>query len=118
MSAQHLVLWDGECGFCRRCTAWLHLHDRYGALTFCPYQEADLSPELRQACSQAMHVVKANGEIVRGGRAALFCGRFTRWHQLARIGEWPVFLPFVELGYKIVAANRGFFSDLLFRSGR
>ncbi len=118
MTSKHLVLWDGQCGFCRRCVVFLRAHDRFGALEFCPYQEADLTPELRQACSKAMHVIQANGDILKGGRAALFCTRFTRWHQLARIGEWPVFLPFVELGYKIVAANRGLFSKWLFTGAR
>lgn len=115
MPFKHLVLWDGECDFCRRCVVWLRAHDRFGRLDFCPYQGADLSPAMREACSQALHVVKANGDIIWAGRAALFCGRFTRWHGLARIGEWPVFLPFVELGYRVVAANRDLFSKLLFR---
>lgn len=107
---QTLVLWDGECAFCRRSVQWLRAHDRFGKLDFCPFQEADLSPQLRAACEKSIHVIKPSGEILRGGRAALFCGRFTRWHQLARLLEWPIFLPFVELGYKIVAANRPFFS--------
>lgn len=118
MTSKHLVLWDGECGFCRRCVVWLRKHDRFGSLEFCPFQEADLSPQLREACSDAMHVIKSDGEIIRAGRAAMFCGRFTRWNRLARIGEWPVFLPFVELGYKIVAANRPFFSKLTNRASR
>ena len=108
-----LVLWDGECGFCRRSIVWLRAHDRFGSLDFCPYQEADISPPLRAACEKALHVVKSDGEIVRAGRAMLFCGRFTRFHQLARLGEWPLFLPFVELGYRVIAANRGRISRLL-----
>jgi len=115
MTRKHLVLWDGECGFCRRCVEFLARQDRFGKLEFSPYQEADLSPQLSAQCEKAMHVVKADGEIIRAGRAAMFCGRFTRWHQLARIGEWPIFLPFVELGYRIVAANRGLFSKFLLR---
>ena len=105
-----LVLWDGECAFCRRSVQWLRAHDRFHRLEFCPFQEADLTPQMRAACEKAVHVVKTNGEILRAGRAMLFALRFTRWHQLARILAWPIFLPFVEIGYKIVAANRGFFS--------
>ncbi len=118
MTSKHLVLWDGGCGFCRRCVNFLRSHDRFGGLEFCPFQEADLTPELRDACSRAMHVIKTDGDILKGGRAALFCARFTRWHQLARVGEWPVFLPFVELGYKVVAANRSLLSKWLFRGAR
>lgn len=111
---KHLVLWDGECGFCRRSVMWLLARDRYGHLEAQSNQEADISDELRAACQNAVHVVKSNGEILRGGRAVLFCGTQTRWHQLARIALWPVFLPFVEIGYAIVAKNRGLFSKVLF----
>ena len=116
MTPKHLVLWDGQCGFCRRCVVWLRAHDRFSALEFCPFQEADLSPELRAACENSIHVIKRNGEILNGGRAALFLGRFTRWNRLARVGEWPMFLPLVEMGYKIVANNRPFFSKLVMKA--
>lgn len=116
MAPKHLVLWDGECGFCRRCVVWIRKHDRHHALEFCPYQEADLSPQLREECSQAIHVIKSNGEIVKAGQAAMFLGRFTKWNRLARIGEWPIFLPFVEIGYKIVADNRPLFSKFVMKA--
>ena len=112
---KHLVLWDGDCGFCRRSVQWLEKHDRYGHLRFEPNQTADISPELREKCRGAVHVIKADGEILRAGRAMLFCGQQTRWHQLARIAGWPIFLPFVEIGYGIIAKNRMFFSKFLFR---
>ncbi|MBW3637307.1 MAG: DUF393 domain-containing protein [Armatimonadetes bacterium] len=111
---KHLVLWDGECGFCRRSVAWLQKHDRFGALQFEPFQEADISPALRVACRDAIHVLKSDGEMLRAGRAALFCGQQTRWHRLARLAGWPVFLPLVEIGYAIVAKNRQFVSKFLF----
>ena len=111
---KHLVLWDGECGFCRRSTQWLQKHDRFSALEFQANQDADISPELRAACQESVHVIQSNGEILKAGRAILFCGRFTRWNRLARIGEWPIFLPFVELGYAFVARNRGLVSRWMF----
>jgi predicted DCC family thiol-disulfide oxidoreductase YuxK len=113
---QHLVLWDGDCGFCRRSVHWLKRHDRYGALRFQPNQSADISPELRAACQKAVHVIKSDGSIISGGKAMMFCGQFTRWHQLARIAQWPIFLPFVELFYKIIAKNRIVMSKFLFTS--
>ncbi|RYG60219.1 DUF393 domain-containing protein [bacterium] len=116
MPNKHLVLWDGECGFCRRCVVWLRKQSRSDSLEFCPYQEADLSPELREACSRSIHVIKSNGEILKAGKAAMFLGRFTRWNRLARMGEWPMFLPFIELGYSIVANNRPFFSKLAMKA--
>jgi predicted DCC family thiol-disulfide oxidoreductase YuxK len=113
---KHLVLWDGDCGFCRRSVNWLRKHDRYGHLHFQPNQSADISEELRAKCADAVHVIKADGEILRAGHAMLFCGEQTRWHQLARIAQWPIFLPFVEIFYKIIASNRILFSKILFKN--
>ncbi len=113
---KHLVLWDGDCGFCKRSVLWLLSHDRYGHLEAQSNQTADISDELRAACQKAVHVVKNDGEILRGGRAVLFCGTQTRWHQLARIALWPMFLPFVEVGYAFIAKNRAIFSKFLFTS--
>ncbi len=111
---KHLILWDGDCGFCRRSVNWLLANDRYGRLRAQPNQQAEISDDLRAACQKSVHVIKGDGEILRGGRAVLFCGQQTRWHQLARIGMWPVFLPFIEIGYAIIARNRGVFSRFLF----
>jgi predicted DCC family thiol-disulfide oxidoreductase YuxK len=115
VTPKHLVLWDGDCGFCRRAVQWLLKNDRYGRLTAIPNQEADISPELRAQCQNAVHVVKSDGSILRAGRAMLFCVEQTRWHQLARIGEWAIFIPFIELGYAFVARNRALFSKFLFK---
>lgn len=114
MKQHHLILWDGECGFCRRTVSWLLAHDRFGHLQARPNQEADIPDELRAACQSSVHVVKSDGKVLRGGRAVLFCGQQTRWHQLARIGMWPVFLPFIEIGYAFVAKHRHIFSRFLF----
>lgn len=111
---KHLVLWDGDCGFCRRSVQWLQKHDRFGALEFQPNQQADISPQLRAACRDSVHVVKSDGAILRGGRAVLFCGQQTRWHQLARLAQWPIFLPLVEMGYALIAKNRRLVSKFLF----
>ncbi|RYG67827.1 DUF393 domain-containing protein [bacterium] len=93
---------------------WVLRHDRYGNLKAIPNQEADISPELRAECQKALHVIKSDGQIIRAGRAALFCGQQTRWHQLARIGQWPIFIPFIEIGYAIVAKNRALLSKYFF----
>jgi predicted DCC family thiol-disulfide oxidoreductase YuxK len=111
---KHLVLWDGECGFCRRSVKWLLAHDRFGRLEAVPSQEADISPQLRAQCQKAVHVIKSDGEILRAGRAMLFCGEQTRWHQLTRIAGWKIFVPFVEMGYALIAKNRHIVSKWLF----
>ena len=115
---RHLVLWDGDCGFCRRSVEWLASKDKRGALEFKPYQSVDLAPSVREACGQAIHVIKADGEMIRAGRAMMFCGLFTPFSGWARIAMWPIFLPFVELGYAFVARNRQLVSKVLFRCER
>lgn len=112
--AKHRVLWDGECDFCRRSVEWIGRHDRAGALEFQANQDAEISPQLRAACQESVHVIQTNGEILKAGRAMLFCLRFTRWHRLARIGEWPLILPFIEIGYAWVARHRGLVSRWIF----
>ena len=114
---RHLVLWDGECGFCRRSVIWMARHDRRGLFEFLPFQEAQISPQLRAACARAIHVLTTDGQTLRAGRAALYILRATKWRRLARLLEWPIFLPFVEFGYALIAANRGFVSRFLFRAG-
>lgn len=115
---RHLVLWDGECGFCRRSVEWLAAHDKRGALDYRPYQSVELAPSLKEACSQAMHVIKTDGTVIRGGRAMMFCGLFTPFSGWARIGLWPIFLPFIEIGYKFVANHRTLISKFFFRNER
>ena len=116
--ARHLVLWDGDCGFCRRSVEWLASQDRRGALEFKPYQSVALAPSLKEACSHAVHVIKSDGEVIRAGRAMMFCGLFTRFSGWARIAMWPLFLPFIEVGYAFVARNRNLVSKLFFKTER
>ena len=116
--ARHLVLWDGDCGFCRRSVEWLAANDKRGALEFKPYQSVELAPSLKESCSHSVHVIKTDGEVIRAGRAMMFCGTFTRFGGWARIALWPIFLPFIELGYKFIAANRMLVSKVLFKTER
>lgn len=75
-----------------------------------------MTEPLAERCARAVHVLTADGRALSGGRACLFV--------LATVGRWPrlVWLlahrPFVwgvDVGYRIVAANRPFFRLFLFR---
>jgi predicted DCC family thiol-disulfide oxidoreductase YuxK len=74
-----------------------------------------MTPRLYQACRRAVHVITADGRILKAGRASVFI--------LAEIGypSWlirpftrPPLVWFTELGYYLVAHNRPFFSKFLF----
>ena len=113
--ARHLVLWDGECGICRRIAAWLARRDRKGRLLVLAYQEVPnppLDPLLRADSSRAMQVVSREGVRLRAGRAAIFCLEQIGWRWARPFRHWPL-LPLTELGYRLVARNRGLIGRLL-----
>lgn len=115
---KHLILWDGECGMCRRAVNWFVRRDVKNEFTAVPYQDAPpnvMTPELRDACKQAVHVINRDGEVLRAGRTTLFILDRINWaYGLPRLLAKPPFIMFVELGYKLVAANRQFFSKFMF----
>jgi predicted DCC family thiol-disulfide oxidoreductase YuxK len=114
---RHLLLWDGKCGLCRRATEWVRLRDRAGRFEIVPYQEAatpPMTPELRAACRRAMHVLTADGRVLRAGRASLFVISETGNRRLAAFLGLPPFVWLVELAYRIVARNRSQLSWLIF----
>jgi predicted DCC family thiol-disulfide oxidoreductase YuxK len=107
--AKPIVLYDGECAFCRACIAWARRRDSRGQFAFLPYQEADetlIDAELRRRCERAVHVLLPSGEAVAAGRAVLFVlERLPKWRWV-RLLRYPPFLWAVELGYRTAAFLR------------
>src|SRR4029077_478273 len=63
---RHWVLWDGECGFCRKTARWLQGKDERAAFQVIAYQNAPTPPmtaELRASCKNAVHVITRDGQI-------------------------------------------------------
>lgn len=73
-----------------------------------------MTPALFAACEKAIHVITADGTILRAGRAALYILERIGWGKFARLLSLPPFVWFVEFGYAIVANNRPFFARFLF----
>ena len=118
-AGKHLMLFDGTCGMCRRVTVWVKRRDRRDEFEIVAYQDAPqppMTPELYEACKRAVHVIKADGQLLRAGQATLFILERLGWGYglLPRMLRVPPFIWFIELGYKIVARNRSFFSLFLF----
>ncbi|MDX1389864.1 MAG: DUF393 domain-containing protein [Acidobacteriota bacterium] len=113
---RHLVLWDGDCGFCRRSVEWVERHDP-GRLECLPYQQAPstiVPDELRHELAETVHVITTDGSVLRGGRAWLFIMGEIGWRATAAILGVPPFVWIVELGYRLVARNRTRLSRWLF----
>lgn len=117
--ATNLLIWDGECGFCRNALTWMLRQDHSGRFRPVPYQELPsppMTPLLRQQAERAVQVITPEGRQMSGGRAVLFVLEQVGWHPaLVRLASRQPFVSVVELGYRIVARNRTFFSRFLFR---
>ena len=72
-----------------------------------------MTPELRAACRAAVHVLTADGRVLRAGRATLFILRQLGYP--LGVFTLPPFVWGVELGYQVVARNRRLFSRFMFR---
>jgi predicted DCC family thiol-disulfide oxidoreductase YuxK len=119
---RHWLIWDGECGFCRRAVEWFARRDRRGLFRIVPFQECPtppMTPRLRKQSQRAIQVITRQGKQRSAGRAVLFALQEIGWHpRLARLAQRPPFIWLVELAYWIVARNRPFFSRLVLRSNR
>lgn len=116
---RHWMIFDGDCGMCRRCAHWVIRQDRRGQFISAPFQNTPsppMTPQLKKSCEGAVHVVKRDGKILRGGAAVMFL--FLRllprpWGFIPRhLGQAPWIWP-VEIGYQIVARNRSFFARFI-----
>lgn len=111
------VLWDGDCGFCRRTIHWVERRDTRHLFRSMPYQEAPsppMTPELAAACERAVHLITPEGRMLRAGRAALYILERVGWRPFARLLSLPPFVWAVEAVYWLVARNRGLVSRFLF----
>lgn len=109
MNAQHLVLYDGQCGVCRRIAHWAQGADTYQRLRLLPYQIAEhplLDDALRAACRDAMHVITADQRVLAGGEASLLVLNALGWEQSTRLLSLPPLSWLVNFGYHAVARNR------------
>lgn len=73
-----------------------------------------MTDAIRAACPDAVHVVTADGQVLKAGRAALFVLAQIGYRRLAWLFGTPLLLPLTEWGYGLVASNRMFFSRFLF----
>ncbi len=119
MTERHWLLYDGDCGMCRRTVNWIGRRDKDGQFEIIEFQIAPtppMTPEIYEACKKAMHVVTGDGTIIKAGRSMMYVLKTINggYGILPRFLSLPPMIWFVELGYIIVAANRQFFSRFIF----
>ena len=100
-------------------SVWVRRKDTQHEFEVVAYQDAPQPPmtaELYEACKHAVHVIQADGEVLRAGQATLFILERLGWgYGLPGLLKLRPFIPLGELGYAVVARNRSFVSRILFR---
>src|SRR5262245_10992734 len=115
-SEQEWILFDGDCDFCRRIVTRVGREDNGGWFKTVPYQQADhpaATEDVREACEQAVHVIRRDGSVLKAGEACLYVGHRLGWRWAKPVAKSPLIYP-VERAYRIVADNRQFFSKFFF----
>ena len=113
MSGRPLLVFDGDCGFCR---LWIEYWraGTGGAVEYAPYQSAAARhPEIpRESFAEAVHFFEP-GRVSRGAEAAFRAySRAPGWSWLPRAYALPGAAPVLEAGYRFVARRRVAFSRL------
>ncbi len=117
------VLWDGECGFCRRACDWLAgVVSSPEDYVFIPFQKAPRPPmtdAIYDACHDAIHLVLPDGEVLRGGDACRhLLEDSSHWRAAGALMRVPPVSWLLEPGYATVARNRMVFSRVFFTGKR
>jgi hypothetical protein len=76
-----------------------------------------MTPELREACRRALHVLTRDGRTLAGGDALPIIVGALGWHRTARVTARPPLIWLLRPGYALVARFRGPLSRLLDKAG-
>lgn len=108
--ADTLVLYDGDCGFCRWSVSVALRFDRHARLRPMPLQTPgvlDAHGIAQQDAEKALHVVTPEGQVVRAGWALWAIVRELPWWRAVRVLWYiPRFAALADWGYYRVADNR------------
>ena len=105
-----LVVYDADCGFCRRTVRRLRTLDVRGRLRFRPLQDERLYAEeprlTREACERTLHLVAEDGTIHAGGDAMREVFARVGAGSVTWILRLPVARTITRLAYELVADRR------------
>ncbi len=108
LTSDGILLWDGDCGFC---AAMVQKMKRFVPRPFseAPYQSISdqLPEEVLSWSTRQAHWVDSEGRVWGGSKAVVELLRASGRPFLAAILGSALFRPFLWLGYRVVAINRG-----------
>jgi predicted DCC family thiol-disulfide oxidoreductase YuxK len=96
----HRLIWDGQCGFCRRSVAVVGRHDRQHVFAVATSQS------LGMGRLPSVVVETADGRRLEAGRACLFVLSQLGHPRLARAMARRPLVWAVEAGYRLVSRYR------------
>lgn len=110
-----ILLWDGECPFCKKCVDLLSKLDERGLILPLPYQEVPSPPmneAFREQCRRAIQLIAPGQKPVSAGRAFLGLLSLLGWKKSAAIMSAAPFAYAVEILYWLIARNRRLIGSL------
>ncbi|MFC1491104.1 thiol-disulfide oxidoreductase DCC family protein [Nitrospinota bacterium] len=113
-----ILLWDGECQFCRECINWLEKRDPEKRIQAIPFQDVPSPPMtsvFRVRCQHSIQLISPERGVLSSGRAVLEMLSLLGWNRIAAIFSASTFFWAIDAGYWFVARNRGILSWMLFR---
>jgi len=107
----YTLIYDGECGICRRSVKWIRQRDEEERIELLPYQDPAVPerfPEIPQSdMERAMQLVARDGARWEGARAAEeLLAVLPRWRVAAPLFKIPGVRRVAERVYRWVASNR------------
>lgn len=110
------VLYDRRCEFCRRCSRWLGLQEKFLELELLPYDSAQVPERFPglELDGNDLVVVSDEGDVYMEGHAFIMC----LW-ALREYREWsirlssPVLLPLARKAFNLLSLNRSWLSSVL-----
>lgn len=111
-SGAPLLIYDGDCGFCKRWIArWQKLTG--GRVIYRPFQEVEaLFPEIpHEAFARSVQMVERDGRVISGADAVFQVLHYARPEPfILGCSRVPGSMPIARWAYRFVARYRSFFS--------
>ncbi|MER6563280.1 DUF393 domain-containing protein [Streptomyces sp. NPDC001027] len=104
-----VLLYDDDCGFCRRILRWLHNHNALGRTQTVAWQSLDPHPLPVAQERLEREIILVCGDGIHGGSTALALAvayGTLPWRLIGRVLRLPVIRALAAFTYRKVAANR------------